>query len=302
MQVLPELGGSKSRQVDDLGEQADPETVARAARELGCRSVAFTYNDPVVWAEYAIDCANACRAAGVKTVAVTAGYVAPTARKSLFEVMDAANVDLKGFSEEFYRDLTNSHLAPVQETLVWLARESNVWLEVTTLLIPGKNDSAEELKRMSAWLVETLGPNVPLHFTAFHPDFRMQDVPPTPLATLIRAHEIARSAGLKHVYTGNTSDPARQSTYCPGCGQMLIGRDGYHLERLRPQAKSVQPLRHGIAGRFGDGPGDWGPRRQPVRITAYAEAKSAVPFPENPLSLRGEGQGVRGGSAPPPSP
>ena len=264
---------SKSREIDALGEWAEPQTVARAAELLGCQSVAFTYNDPVVWAEYAIDCAKACHAAGVKTVAVTAGYVSPAARKPLFEVMDAANVDLKGFTEEFYRQETGSRLAPVLETLVWLARESNVWLEVTNLLIPGKNDSAEELKRMSAWLVEALGPEVPLHFTAFHPDFRMQDVPPTPPETLAKAHEIARSAGLKYVYTGNTSDQARQSTYCPGCGELLVERDGYSLGAYGLKHDRCRKCGLAIAGRFGDGPGDWGPRRQPVRISAYATSQ-----------------------------
>jgi AmmeMemoRadiSam system radical SAM enzyme/AmmeMemoRadiSam system protein B/AmmeMemoRadiSam system protein A len=264
---------SKSREVDALGEWADPETVARAAQQLGCRSVAFTYNDPVIWAEYAMDCAKACRAVGVKTVAVTAGYISPLARQPFYELMDAANVDLKGFTEDFYRELTNSHLAPVQDTLQWLARESDVWLEVTNLLIPGKNDSEESLKRMSAWLIEALGPDVPLHFTAFHPDFRMKDVPPTPPATLLKAHEIAVRAGLKYVYTGNVHDRARQSTYCPGCSQVLVARDGYHLSDYGLQQDRCGKCGMTIAGRFGDAPGDWGPRREPVRIAAYAQGR-----------------------------
>ena len=268
---------SKSREVDALGEKADPETVARAARQLGCRSVAFTYNDPVVWFEYAMDCAAACRAEGIKTVAVTAGYITPLARKMFFAAMDAANVDLKGFTEDFYREQTSARLAPVQDTLQWLARETSVWLEVTTLLIPGKNDSDDELKRMCAWLAEALGPDVPLHFTAFHPDFRMQDVPATPPATLVRAHDIAKLAGLHYVYTGNISDRARQSTYCPQCGQVLIERDGYHLNVYALQQDRCRSCGAAIAGRFGDGPGDWGARRQPVRISAYAAAKSAAP-------------------------
>ena len=267
---------SKSREVDALGQWADPETVARAARQLGCQSVAFTYNDPVVWAEYAIDCAKACRAAGVKTVAVTAGYITPLARKTFFAVMDAANVDLKGFTEDFYRELTNSRLAPVQDTLRWLVHESNVWLEVTNLLIPGKNDSEDELKRMCAWLAETLGPDVPVHFTAFHPDFRMKDVPPTPPATLVKAYEIARLAGLHYVYTGNVSDRTRQSTYCPQCGQLLVGRDGYRLDVYCLAARSLPRLRDGrLPAASADGPGDWGPRRLPVRISAYAARREA---------------------------
>ena len=268
---------SKSREVDAVGERADPETVALAARQLGCQSAAFTYNDPVVWAEYAIDFANACHDAGVKTVAVTAGYITPLARKSLFAVMDAANVDLKGFTEEFYKELTSSRLAPVQDTLQWLVHESNVWLEVTNLIIPGQNDSDEHLKRMSAWLVETLGPDVPLHFTAFHPDFRMKDVPHTPPATLARAHEIAKLAGLNYVYTGNVSDRTRQSTYCPGCGKVLVGRDGYRLSVYGLEQDRCRGCGRAIAGRFGDGPGDWGPRRQPVRIANYARPRSLLP-------------------------
>lgn len=261
---------SKSRQVDALTERADPETVARAAQQLGCRSVAFTYNDPVIWAEYAIDCAKACRAVGVKTVAVTAGYITPLARKTFYDVMDAANVDLKGFSEEFYRELTIGHLAPVQDTLRWLAHETGVWLEVTNLVIPDKNDSEEELKRMSDWLVEALGPDVPVHFTAFHPDFRLRDVPHTPPATLAKAHEIAVRAGLNYVYTGNVSDTARSSTYCPGCGHVLIGRDGYLLTAYNLDQDRCRHCGKTIPGRFGDKPGNWGPRRQPVRIAEFS--------------------------------
>ena len=264
---------SKSREVDALGEWADPETVARAARELGCRSVAFTYNDPVVWAEYAMDCAKACRAAGVKTVAVTAGYITPLARKTFFEAMDAANVDLKGFTEDFYRELTNSRLAPVQDTLQWLARESNVWLEVTNLLIPGKNDSEEDLKRMCAWFVEALGPDVPLHFTAFHPDFRMQDVPPTPPATLIKAHEIARLAGLNYVYTGNVNDRSSAKHLLPQVRAGARRTRRLPPERLRPGARSLPRLRPGDCRPLRRRTGRLGPRRQPVRIAAYAASQ-----------------------------
>src|SRR5215469_3851657 len=176
---------SKSREIEQLSEQASPEAIAEAARRLGCRSVAFTYNDPVVWAEYAIDVASACRAAGVKTVAVTAGYISPAARRPFYEVMDAANVDLKGFTEQFYRHLTLSHLEPVLDTLVWLKRETDVWFEITNLVIPRANDSLDEIRQMCQWILDSLGPDVPLHFTAFHPDFRLQDRPPTPPETLL---------------------------------------------------------------------------------------------------------------------
>jgi len=290
---------SKSREADAPGEWADPETIARVARQLGCRSVAFTYNDPVVWAEYAIDCAQACRAAGVKTVAVTAGYITPLARKSLLAVMDAVNIDLKGFTEDFYRELTGARLAPVQDTLEWLVRESDVWLEVTNLLIPGKNDSEEELKRMCAWLIETLGPDVPLHFTAFHPDFRMQDTPPTPPGTLTKAYAIARLAGLKYVYMGNAHDRTRQSTYCPGCGRVLVGRDGYHLSAYGLQGNRCRDCGMVIAGRFGDGPGEWGDRRLPVRMSAYAGPGRGLSTVPRPPAEQAVNQAVASASASP---
>ena len=175
---------------------ADPETIARAARQLDCRSVAFTYNDPIVWAEYAIDTARACRRAGVKTVAVTSGYIAPAARGPFFEFIDAANVDLKGFDEPFYRKLSGGHLEPVLDTLRWLVHQSDVWMEITNLVIPGENDSPETIERMCRWIAEELGPDVPVHFTAFHPDFRLTDRGPTPPATLAAAHDVARRVGV----------------------------------------------------------------------------------------------------------
>jgi AmmeMemoRadiSam system radical SAM enzyme/AmmeMemoRadiSam system protein B/AmmeMemoRadiSam system protein A len=264
---------SKSKQTDSLGELAQPETVAEAARALDCRSVAFTYNDPVVWAEYAIDCAKACHAVGVKTVAVTAGYITPLARGPFYEVMDAANVDLKGFTEEFYWKLTSGHLEPVRQTLQWLVHETDVWVVVTNLVIPQANDSEEELNQMCHWLVEALGPDVPVHFTAFHPDFRLQDRPPTPPETLAMAHDLARRAGLRYAYTGNISDRRRQTTYCPGCGNVLIERDGYHLGVYALDGDRCRHCHTAVAGRFGAGPGDWGGRRMPVRISAYAKPK-----------------------------
>ena len=239
--------------------------------------MAFTYNDPIIWAEYAIDTAQACRAAGVKTVAVTSGYITPAARGPFFAAMDAANVDLKGFSEDFYWKLTGGHLEPVKDTLRWLARETNVWLEITNLIIPHANDSPDELERMCAWIVEELGPDVPVHFTAFHPDFRMRDCEPTPPETLNLAHDLARRAGLRYPYTGNVYDNRRQSTYCPGCGRVLIERDGYNLGLYALVQDRCRHCGTQIAGRFDEGPGDWGSRRLPVRIAAYAR-----PQPRNP--------------------
>jgi len=261
---------SRSRQIDAASEVAAPETIARAAEQMGCRSVAFTYNDPVVWAEYAIDTARACRERGVKTVAVTAGYIQPEARKTLFEVMDAANVDLKGFSEDFYWRYSSGHLEPVLDTLRWLVRETSVWLEITNLVIPRANDSDDEIRRMCEWVLQELGPDVPLHFTAFHPDFHMTDREPTPHRTLVRAYDTARRAGLHYVYTGNVSDAGRESTYCPGCGKAVIERDGYELGRWALRDGCCASCGRRIAGHFDARPGTWGARRQPVPIGTFA--------------------------------
>jgi pyruvate formate lyase activating enzyme len=262
---------SKSRQWDRLADRADPERVARAAAALGCRSVAFTYNDPVIFLEYAADVADACRARGIHPVAVTAGYMTAQSRPDLYDHMDAANVDLKAFSEEFYRKVCGAHLEPVLETLVYLKRETAVWFEVTTLLIPGLNDSDAELARQCAWFAEHLGPEVPLHFTAFHPDWKMLDTPPTPPATLTRARGIAHAHGLRYVYTGNVHDPEGGSTRCPGCGGLLIGRDGYRLTAWGLDARGCcARCGTAIPGRFEAEPGSWGARRQPVRLADFA--------------------------------
>jgi pyruvate formate lyase activating enzyme len=255
---------SKAREWDRLADSAGPEAIADAAVRAGAHSVAFTYNDPVIWAEYAIDVAKACRARGVKTVAVTAGYITEEARGEFFEHMDAANVDLKAFSEDFYHKVTYAHLDPVLETLRYLRHETEVWFEVTTLLIPGHNDSVEEIDRQCDWFARTLGPEVPLHFTAFHPDFKMTDVPHTPASTLRRARDQALSHGLKHVYTGNVHDKHGQSTWCAGCGGLLIERDWYKLGVHRLAGGACPDCGHPLAGRHAARPGTWGPRRLPV--------------------------------------
>jgi pyruvate formate lyase activating enzyme len=223
--------------------------VALAVRE-GSPSIAYTYNDPVIWAEYAIDIARAARARGVKNVLVTAGYVTDEARPELYADADAANVDLKAFSEDFYRKVTASHLEPVLETLKWIRHHSATWLEVTTLLIPGQNDGDDELRRMTAWFFENLGPDVPLHFTAFHPDFKMTDLPPTPPATLRRARAIARAAGLRYVYVGNVHDPEGQTTFCARCERPLIGRDYYALTHWAVKDGACAHCGHPLPGRF----------------------------------------------------
>jgi pyruvate formate lyase activating enzyme len=262
---------SKSRELDTLQSEASPETIARAAWDLGCRSVAFTYNDPVIFLEYAVDTAAACHALGVRSVAVTAGYVCPEPRRELFAAMDAANVDLKGFTEAFYRNVCAAELAPVLDTLVYLRHETDVWLEITTLLVPGENDSTAELEAMSSWVVEHLGPDVPWHFSAFHPDFKMTNKVATPHDTLTRARRIAREAGAHHVYVGNVHDPDAQSTWCSGCDALLIGRSGYSISDWNLDAKGAcGACGMPCPGVFDPEPGHWGPRRVPVRPSDYA--------------------------------
>jgi len=220
---------SKSREMDTVAEFAGPELIARRARELNCRSVAFTYNDPVIFMEYALDVAAACRELGVRAVAVTAGYIDPEPRVDFFAGMDAANVDLKGFTERFYHRICGGHLQEVLETIRYIRRETDTWLELTTLLIPGENDSMAELDAMTGWVVEHLGTDVPMHFTAFHPDWKMRDIQRTPAATLGRAREIAEANGVRFAYTGNVHDTRGASTWCPGCGVLLIERDWHRL-------------------------------------------------------------------------
>ncbi len=262
---------SKSRDMDRLMEAASPEEIARTALHWGCRSIAFTYNDPVIFAEYAIDCAREARKLGLKTVAVTAGYITPEARGDFFAEMDAANVDLKAFTDDFYVRLCGAHLDPVLETLKWLVHETSVWVEVTTLLIPGQNDGEDELRALSAWMVKELGPDVPLHFSAFHPDFKMDDLSPTPPATLRRAREIAIDAGLRYVYTGNVHDRGGDATHCPGCNKLVIERDWYEILAYRLDEHGCCPdCGTAIAGRFGQFDKPFGSRRIPVSIHRLA--------------------------------
>jgi pyruvate formate lyase activating enzyme len=258
---------SKSREAHTLADTASAEAIARAAESTGCRSVAYTYNDPVIFLEYAVDVAAACHELGIANVAVTAGYVCPEPRQEFFSLMDAANVDLKGFNEDFYKKLCGGKLGPVLDTLEYLVHETDVWVEITTLLIPGENDSDGEIDEMSRWVVDRLGPEVPMHFTAFHPDFKMNDLPPTPPKTLSRARRIALDNGVRYAYTGNVVDPGGGSTYCHNCGELVIGRDWYRLGTWKLDDEGCC-LGCGTqcAGRFDGPPGDWGPRRMPVRI------------------------------------
>nr|WP_298861455.1 AmmeMemoRadiSam system radical SAM enzyme [uncultured Gimesia sp.] len=260
---------SKSREIERLSARALPEEIALVASELGCQSVAFTYNDPIIWAEYAIETSKACHAQGVKTVAVTAGYISESARADFFEHIDAANVDLKAFTEEFYYRTTLSHLQPVLETLRWLKHETDVWFEITNLVIPQANDGDDEFQKMCDWILNEIGDEVPLHFSAFHPDFRMQDRGPTPPETLIRARDIALKTGLKYVYTGNVNDAATQSTYCPNCQQTLIERNWYQLGKYALNQNCCEHCGTQISGFFSDKPGTWGQKRLPVDIQDF---------------------------------
>ncbi|MCC4116022.1 AmmeMemoRadiSam system radical SAM enzyme [Aromatoleum toluclasticum] len=258
---------SKSRDMDRLMDAASPGEIARTAAEWGCSSVAFTYNDPVIFAEYAIDTAKACHALGLKTVAVTAGYITEIARPDFYAHMDAANVDLKAFTDEFYVKECGAHLQPVLDTLKWLVHESDVWVEITTLLIPGLNDSEDEVRALSQWIAKELGPEVPLHFSAFHPDYKLTDTPPTPPTTLARSRRIALAEGLKHVYTGNVHDREGGITRCTHCGAAVIERDWYEILNYALDDKGAcRNCGTALAGRFGPFSSPFGSRRIPVAI------------------------------------
>ena len=260
---------SKAREVERLSHRAFPEEIALAAKSLDCHSVAYTYNDPIVWAEYAIETAKACRQHGVKSVAVTAGYITEEARGPFFEYMDAANVDLKAFTEEFYYKITYAHLAPILDTLKWLRHETDVWFEITNLIIPDANDKPDEIQKMADWVLDAVGDDVPVHFSAFHPDFRMTDRPNTPHETLILARDLAMQTGLKHVYVGNVNDADRQSTYCPNCHKLVIERNWYALGVYALEGNHCRHCGASISGKFEERPGNWGRKRQPVDMRQF---------------------------------
>ncbi len=258
---------SRSRETARLSDSASPEALASTASEYRCRSIAFTYNDPVIFHEYAIDVAQACREKGIKSIAVSAGYVCPEPRSEFYAHMDAANIDLKAFSERFYKRICGGELAPVLDTLRYIRHETDVWLEITTLLIPGENDSDSEILAMCDWIREQLGTETPLHFTAFHPDWKMLDHPQTPLTTLRRARQLALQQGLSFVYTGNLPDPEGNTTYCNHCGEAVIRRQGYILTSWQLNADGCCIHCGGkVPGQYESSPGNWGARRLPVRI------------------------------------
>jgi pyruvate formate lyase activating enzyme len=261
---------SKSREIHTLADQASPELLAEAADQLGCKSVAFTYNDPVIFMEYAIDVADACRQRGIKAVAVSAGYINEEPRREFYAHMDAVNIDLKAFTQEFYQKLAVGDLQPVLDTLTYLEEETDVWYEITNLLIPDENESDAELEELTEWVIDNLGPHVPVHFTAFHPDYRMKEKPRTPSSTLRRARRIGLEAGLRYVYTGNVHDSDGGSTYCHDCGERLIERDWYELgEYNLDETGHCTNCGTRCAGVFDGPPGDWGRQRQPVQLSRF---------------------------------
>lgn len=258
---------SKSRELDKLMDEASPHKIAKVAHLLGCKSVAFTYNDPVIFAEYAIDIANACHDLDIKTVAVTAGYITPEARSDFFSVMDAANIDLKAFTQSFYKKLCFAELKPVLDTLVYLRNHTNVWFEITNLIIPDSNDSVDEILLMINWIKKELGVDVPVHFTAFHPDFKMMDKRPTSKEILMTARDIALDAGLHYVYIGNVMEKNGGSTYCPNCKSCLIQREWYELGDYELNDNQCRFCGYEIPGLFQDSPGKWGRRRLPINLS-----------------------------------
>ncbi len=258
---------SKSTEMDALQATARPEKIAQTAKQLGCSSVAFTYNDPVIFHEYAIDTAIACREVGIKSVAVSAGYVCPEPRAEFYQHIDAVNIDLKAFSERFYHKITGSHLEPVLDTLRFVKHYTKVWLEITTLLIPGENDADDEIEAMTQWVVENLGADVPLHFTAFHPDWKMMDKPRTPSHTLLNARKIALRNGVRYAYVGNILDDRAQSTYCHQCGELLIGRSGYQISDWRLHEHGICVTCNTVcSGQYNPKPDQWGAKRVSVNL------------------------------------
>ncbi|MEM8784772.1 MAG: AmmeMemoRadiSam system radical SAM enzyme [Pseudomonadota bacterium] len=298
---------SKSREVDTLADAASPEALARAALAQGCSSLAYTYNDPIIFSEYAVDCAAAARALGVKNVAVTAGYVDGRAREDLFAAMDATNVDLKAFTEEFYRKTCSGSLDVVKDTLRYLVHETSVWVEITTLLIPGSNDDPNEIDTMTRWIASELGPDVPLHFSAFRPEFRMRSTPATPHATLIRARQIALGNGLRFVYVGNVLDEGRSSTWCSSCGEKLIGRARYRLTRYAvTESGCCARCNAPVPGVFAGRPGTWGHKRKPVRLSPRPPTSPMPASEDAPAAKSANGAALgpvlSGPTSTPPSP
>jgi pyruvate formate lyase activating enzyme len=205
-----------------------PENIPHVAKQQGCRSVAYTYTEPMVYYEYTLDSSRCVREAGLRNVLVTAGYINEQPLRRLCQHIDAANIDLKSINDRFYRDICDATVKPVLNTLT-VARASGVMVEVTNLVIPTLNDSDDDLRRLSRWLARNLGKETPLHFSRFHPQYQMKNLPPTPAATLDRARQIAESEGLHHVYIGNLTRPDSENTLCPFCQACVIRRMRYTI-------------------------------------------------------------------------
>lgn len=261
---------SKSREMDTLSSSATPEQLIQTAKRNACRLIAFTYNDPVIFLEYAIDTAKRCREESIRTVAVSAGYIKPKPREDFFRHMDAANIDLKAFTPRFYKNICGAELDVVLDTLCYIKQETQTWLEITTLLIPGENDSTAELHKECEWIMDNLGTEVPLHFSAFHPSWKMKNKDHTPEATLTKARRIALETGLRYVYTGNIHDVTGGSTYCPRCGQCVIERNWFELGEWHMDVSQEDSSGYchncgtRIAGVFEKTPGSWGRSSQPI--------------------------------------
>ncbi len=255
---------SKAKELDKAQLIASPSLIAKSTQALDCLGVAFTYNDPVIFAEYAIDIAKECHHLNLKTVAVTAGYIMPEAREVFFRYMDAANIDLKAFTQTFYKKICMANLEPILDTLLYLKHETDVWFELTNLVIPHHNDSHNELDQMTKWIAKNLGPDVPLHFTAFHPDYKMKDSPNTEAKSLFEAYNIAKQNGLNYVYTGNIHDQKTGSTYCPSCNSCIIERNWYELGDYHIRNGRCKFCDTKIAGKFLDKAGTWGRKRQAI--------------------------------------
>jgi len=243
---------SKSRSDQVNSTYVPPEDVARLAVRNGCSSIAFTYNEPTIWGEYVIDICLAAKEYGVGTVMVSNGYITHEAFQDIYRHIDAANIDLKAFTEDFYGRITLTHLKPVLETLEWLKNETQVWFELTNLIITTLNDSQSETRELAEWVLGHLGPDVPLHFTAFHPDFKLRDKPRTPPETLHAARRTALEMGPHYVYEGNILDSGNGggNTYCPACGEILIRRSWHDVKENRLIAGRCPSCDLSIPGRW----------------------------------------------------
>ncbi len=211
----------------DQCQKISPEEIVNIAKKYHCKSVAYTYNDPVIFFEYAIETAKLCRQEGIKTIAVTSGYINPEPAKEFFKYMEAANIDLKGFSEDFYKKNCLAHLNPVLESIKYAVKETECFVELTTLIIEGEND--QYIKEECEWILNNLGDCIPLHFSAFFPKYKFLNKKPTEFSTLLKAYNTAKQMGLKYIYTGNISNTDTSTTYCKNCGKPILIRDGYKL-------------------------------------------------------------------------